>query len=1172
MINALETKRIVTALIVVAMIFGAMFAFTTVKAYALTEAQIQSILSLLSSFGSDQATIDNVNASLRGQATSGTTGTTGFTFTKSLSKGDSNAEVKELQKFLNSDSDTQVASSGVGSAGNETEYFGSLTKAAVIKFQNKYASDVLAPVGLTSGTGYWGSSSRAKANSMGGGTSTTGGTTTTAPTGTGLTVASATQPAASLAPDSAARVPFTNFTVTAGSDGDVTMDSVVIKRVGLAANASFAGVVLLDENGVMLGTAKTLNSNDQATIGESVTIPAGTSKTFTVGGNMASDNSARAGQVAGLSVIAVNTSAAVNGSLPIAGVQHTINSTLTIGSAAMSVSSFDPNSNQSKSIGTTGVRVAGVQVTAGSAEDIRIRNIRWNQTGSAGKTDITNVVTVVDGTEYPTTLSADGKYYTANFGSGVVVSKGNNADVYVKVDIISGSARTVIMDIDKATDIYITGETFGYGITATQSQNGTAASTDSVFTSGTPFFDNATMTISAGTVTTIQKSASIASQNIAVNVPNQPLGAFETNIKGEAINISGMTITVATSAAFTTGGALTNVSIVDQNGTVVAGPIDGSGSNSLTLAFTDSMTIPTGKMVYTVKGKVGSNATNGGTYTLTVTPTGWTSPTGDVTGDAITISTVAFTLNVMTVRSSALDITISSSPVAQNITAGVQGFTFANVQLDATQSGEDVRFSAIPLSMTFSTLTVDQVTACQLFDGSNALNTGGNVVNPTASSDVNTTFTFDNSLTVTKGKVKTLALKCNLSSAVSADDTLSWGINASPSITVTGVTSSNSVGESVTAATGSTMTVKAVTLAVSKDSSSPSYTIAAAGSTGVIDGVIKFRAANEAVTLQRVGLTLSSPASNGSKDLVQVSLWDGSMKVGTAVFTGTNNNATSTLTTPVTLPKDTDKLLTVKVDLANIGSSQTGVQGDKIIIDIDVNGTNTQGVGQQSGVTIGTASNAITGSTSMNGIRMFKSYPTFAKLAIPSTTLVTSTMDLYRFSVTANSAGPIGIFEFTVNIATSSTPSGTSSTTVTNLKVYAYTDSGFSTTVSGFSTAGQLNTTDPTLVSSGTTTVLMSGVSSGDAYLQIPAGSTYYFRVVADVALTGGPTGGSITTNVQGDDSYGTLALPGGVNPYDFVWSPNATTTSSVNHVDWTNGYFVPGLPSDNMSNQVIVK
>lgn len=83
--------------------------------------------------------------------------TTPLAFARPLERGMRGEDVRLLQQVLNHLGFT-VDTTGVGSPGNESDYFGQLTYDAVIRFQAAYAEQILAPLGITTPTGYVGPS------------------------------------------------------------------------------------------------------------------------------------------------------------------------------------------------------------------------------------------------------------------------------------------------------------------------------------------------------------------------------------------------------------------------------------------------------------------------------------------------------------------------------------------------------------------------------------------------------------------------------------------------------------------------------------------------------------------------------------------------------------------------------------------------------------------------------------------------------------------------------------------------------------------------------------------------------------------------------------------------------------------------------------------------------
>jgi peptidoglycan hydrolase-like protein with peptidoglycan-binding domain len=169
MTNSLTLNKVAAALVGVAMVAGVAFAFTATRAHAVTLSELVELFIALEVIPADKA--DEARTVLSGQEeTTPTTPTTpaatmSCNFTRNLTVGATGQDVMDLQKLLNLKG-IQVAMAGAGSPGMESSYFGPATKAAVAKMQEAYAAEILTPLGLSTGTGYFGASTRAKANAL----------------------------------------------------------------------------------------------------------------------------------------------------------------------------------------------------------------------------------------------------------------------------------------------------------------------------------------------------------------------------------------------------------------------------------------------------------------------------------------------------------------------------------------------------------------------------------------------------------------------------------------------------------------------------------------------------------------------------------------------------------------------------------------------------------------------------------------------------------------------------------------------------------------------------------------------------------------------------------------------------------------------------------------------
>lgn len=578
-----------------------------------------------------------------------------YQFTQNLKLGSSGVQVLELQKSLNALGFT-VANTGAGSPGNETSYFGVLTKNAVIKYQEAHVPEILAPFGLTQGTGNFFAATRAYMNAncgTGGTTNPTNPTNPTTPSTGGVAVSLSPVQPNNVLVAGAARAKLADIVFS----GNGSVVNVKLQRLGVSNNAALTNVYLYDAvTGVRLTDAASVLTDGSITFNNASGIfTVAGSKTVSVLADIASGTS---GQSVGVSL----TGYTVSGSAS-AVVSGLNGPALPISSATLATGDFGAITPGTTNItaGTVGATVWSSALNVGTRA-VNLSSATFKMIGSAPMNSLANVKLFVDGVQFgnATAFAANG-YVTFTSATPLSLNTGSH-QFDVRADVVAGSSRTFYVTLENVGDIAL-GDSQLYGANISVTKQGSA------FTGSSG--QAGVVTISGGSIT-ISQNPNFSNSSLIGGSSNQTLGSFKVNAYGEDVKVSYLKLTLATTSVVSpTTTKLNNVTVYVNGGAVTSG-IQATLNSQFTASLGSNLIIPAGgSAIVEVKGDLSNennqNVTAGGFQVQIASST-------DAQG--------MYSYNTTNIPTSVgQTLTVSTGNVAYGATSG---FTAANIAANQT--------------------------------------------------------------------------------------------------------------------------------------------------------------------------------------------------------------------------------------------------------------------------------------------------------------------------------------------------------------------------------------------------------------------------------------------------------------------------------------------------------
>lgn len=1148
-------KKFIAGLLVVTA--GAVMLPGATVAAGLTQGQIDSILSLLDSFGVDAATRANVEGALTGNPTTSTGGSSStgmtcsasYTHTVTIRRGSRGAQVMKLQEALN------ALGFNVGSADGIA---GGMTDAGIKAFQSSKGLVADGIAGSKTGAAITSALMMCDNSSTG----NTGSTDNSGSTGTPVTTGNMSVSLAASTPATTALVAgqgiadLAHYTFSNGTGTEAKITNLVFNRTGISVDTTLAKAYIFDAMGKRVSDSATV-SNGKVTFNDPTglfTVPANSAVTVSFRANIASGSTGQTLGVAMASYTFMGQSAMTTN---LAGNIHSI-ATATI--AGMNFNSSTLPSSAASIDAQDGYRLWQNTVSV-TTEDIHLYSITFRQVGSADSGDLTNLKFFVKGQQKGATMPSfdSSKHVTFDFSANPVVLTTGSSELKLLGDISGNTANeTISIMVREAADVVAKDSQLG--VFVTPQENSTTFAT----------VDTATLTVNQGSLTFTKASDSPAG-TIVDDATGIVLGRWEVKAFGEPMKIESLPFGFATSTD--SGSALSHL----RNGSVFVDGVQVGSTASLaqsgtTYTFGSSFIVNPGTTrILEIRGDIyddnGSEGTDSGDVFQTRINAGSSNVERLSSAGFISSPAAAVTANSLTIGTGTPSLAEDISYGDRTTVAPKTAYKLGDFTLQA-DSTEGINITAVDVDFT----GVDAADASD--DLQNLYIKVGSWTSPIKSSVTDSSNNFSTNIDLPAGQTVEIAVYADVLSSVTdgdgTGDTLT--ITASTGMQVNYTTLESNTSTSV-ATGGQTITFSTGDLTVELDGTSAQNRIVAGNQT-VTAAKYLFTAVNESYTVKEFAVEV--PSATAAKNVIKAMLYVDGVQVGNdAQFV--QNSLTRALFTGLNIPVPANGTETIEVRfMLNSVNSNDGSSGTNTFAKLETSATkvaDSQGV--ESTLSGGFSEADVNG----NELYVFRTIPTITKQDPADGSTPSGTKKVYKWTVSADSAGNLSVKQFKINL-TWVDASTASTLTLGSFNLYEdgveITDKVTITEQDGdnLEAANAVEadsvlwvfweqTEESTIPAGGSKTYTLEGTFSGFGQ----SGDSVTLQMVGDSAIQ--TASHTYLNESAADDEYtlhdSAAAAAAGGEAASFIWTdrsanPHKNNVNATSSADWANGYKVLNL------------